>query len=77
MWDAEMIDARGLLCPLPLLRLQQVVRVRQAGCKLWLQSTDPATPEDVVRWCRVNRHRVAHYELREGVHHVLVEVGAR
>ncbi len=75
MWEAELIDARGLLCPMPLLRLQQQVRARPAGSRLWLQATDPATPEDVRRWCRVNRHQFEQYELREGVHHVLIEVG--
>ncbi|HIC66607.1 MAG TPA: sulfurtransferase TusA family protein, partial [Paracoccus sp.] len=35
------IDARGLLCPLPVLRLRKVLLDRPAGTRLRLVATDP------------------------------------
>jgi tRNA 2-thiouridine synthesizing protein A len=46
------IDARGLLCPLPVLRLARALRRAPSGTVAVLLATDPAAAADVEAFCR-------------------------
>ena len=46
------VDARGLFCPLPVLRLARALRGKPAGTVAHLQSTDPVSVQDVEVFCR-------------------------
>jgi tRNA 2-thiouridine synthesizing protein A len=50
------VDARGLLCPLPVLRLAKAFAGRPAGFLARLQATDPAVVEDIAAFCREGGH---------------------
>ena len=50
------VDARGLYCPIPVLRLAKAVRDRPAGTVALLLATDPAAVEDVEVFCRERNH---------------------
>ena len=52
------IDARGLLCPLPILRLARALRRAPAGTIALLLATDPAAVEDVNTYCRETGHEL-------------------
>ena len=53
MTDGEIeVDARGLLCPLPILRLARALRDEPAGRVALLSATDPAAVGDVETYCR-------------------------
>lgn len=69
------LDARGLLCPLPVIRTQDRVAGLGPGERLEVRCTDPGVLQDIPAWCRINGHRVleARREGRELV--VVVEVG--
>ena len=56
------IDARGLYCPIPVLRLARAFRGQPAGVAARLLATDPAAVEDVEVFCRERG-----YELLESV----------
>jgi len=45
------VDARGLLCPLPLLRLTAHLESVPPGATAVLLADDPAAAEDVRLWC--------------------------
>ena len=64
MPDLE-VDARGLLCPLPILRLARAFRRAQPGSVALLLATDPAAVEDVNVFCREKGHELLSAE-REG-----------
>ena len=51
-----LVDARGLRCPLPVIRLAAAARDLPAGTELTVLSTDPATRLDVPAWCRMRGH---------------------
>ena len=50
------VDARGLLCPLPVLRLAKAFRSAPAGAVARLLSTDPVAVQDVEVFCRERGH---------------------
>ncbi|MFC8924116.1 sulfurtransferase TusA family protein [Cellulosimicrobium sp. NPDC057127] len=52
------VDARGLRCPLPVVRLAAAARDRPPGERLVVWSTDPAARHDVPAWARMRGHRV-------------------
>ena len=51
-----LVDARGLRCPLPVIRLAAAAKGLPAGTELTVLSTDPAARLDVPAWCRMRGH---------------------
>ena len=56
------VDANGLLCPLPVIRTQDAVKGRQAGERVLVHATDPGTMHDIPAWCRVHGHELVRAE---------------
>ena len=50
------VDARGLWCPLPVLRLAKAFAGKPAGSVARLSATDPAVVQDVEVFCREGGH---------------------
>ncbi|WP_265523695.1 sulfurtransferase TusA family protein [Oerskovia flava] len=59
------VDARGLRCPLPVIRLAAAARVAPAGSVLTVLSTDPAARHDVPAWARMRGHTTLSTEERD------------
>ena len=53
------IDARGLACPLPVLRLNKVLKDLPAGAEVVLLATDRAALKDVPAYCASHGHAVS------------------
>ncbi len=47
------VDARGLRCPLPIIRLAAAARLAVPGSVVTVLSTDPAAEPDIAAWCRM------------------------
>ena len=56
-WDEE-VDARGLLCPLPVLRARRRLEALPPGALLRLLTDDPAALVDVPHFCAETGHTV-------------------
>ncbi len=67
------LDARGLLCPLPVIRVQDAMRPLACGSVLEVEATDPGTLHDIPAWCRVHGHSVEAAELGNGFHFRVVK----
>lgn len=52
------LDARNLLCPLPVIRTQDAVKHLHIGDTLRVHCTDPGALHDIPTWCRINGHLV-------------------
>lgn len=52
------LDARRLLCPMPVIRTQDKVKDLKQGDILEVASTDPGAINDIPAWCRINGHEV-------------------
>ena len=53
------VDARGLRCPLPILRLARIMRIEPAARYFALLSDDPATAVELQAWARETGHGVS------------------
>ena len=52
------LDARNVLCPLPVIRTQNVVLTLPEGDTLDVSCTDPGALCDIPAWCRINGHEI-------------------
>lgn len=50
------VDACGLRCPLPVIRLAQAARDLAPGTTITVVATDPAAACDVPAWARMRGH---------------------
>lgn len=46
------LDARGLKCPMPVVRTSQEIKKISVGGILELLATDPGSVADMVAWCK-------------------------
>ncbi len=72
----QQLDARRLLCPLPVIRVQDAIAELQPGDVLEVCCTDPGTRQDIPAWCRINGHRLLTSDERDAGEFVFtIEVG--
>lgn len=50
------LDARGLVCPMPIIKLSKIVKDINAGDTLEVRADDPAFESDVTTWCQKMGH---------------------
>lgn len=50
------VDARGLRCPLPVIRLARLVSDDPLVREVTVLATDPAAAHDIPAWCRMRGH---------------------
>ncbi len=54
----QQLDARRLLCPLPVIRTQDAIAKLNNDDLIAVTSTDPGAKMDIPAWCRINGHEV-------------------
>ena len=69
------LDARNLMCPLPVIRTQDRIKTMRTGQQLRVICTDPGALNDIPAWCRINGHRVVSKVEGEYTVEIVVEVG--
>jgi len=52
------VDARRLLCPLPVIRAQDAIKELHENDQLIITCTDPGAKHDIPSWCRINGHQI-------------------
>jgi tRNA 2-thiouridine synthesizing protein A len=55
---ADVVDTRGLQCPLPVLKLRKALLQRKPGEQLTLLATDRQAASDVPAFCEETGHRL-------------------
>lgn len=58
MSEIHEIDARRLLCPMPVIRLQDAIAELPLGSAVRIACTDPGVQNDIPAWCRINGQRL-------------------
>jgi tRNA 2-thiouridine synthesizing protein A len=55
---ATTVDARGLSCPMPIVKTALAVRPLQPGALVEVLATDPGSRRDFVAWSRTTGHEL-------------------
>mgnify|MGYP002626209569 CR=1 FL=1 len=56
------IDARRLLCPMPVIKTQNMAKSLKQGDRVEIICTDPGAINDIPSWCRMYGHQVISIE---------------
>lgn len=75
--SSSTVDARGLLCPLPVLRLRKALLNVAPGGSVTLIASDPMAVVDVPHFCEGAGHvMLSSRELPDGAQEFTIERGA-
>jgi tRNA 2-thiouridine synthesizing protein A len=55
---ATTVDARGLSCPMPIVKTALAVKPLQPGALVEVLATDPGSQRDFVAWSRTTGHEL-------------------
>jgi len=67
------LDARGLNCPLPILRAKKALADMQAGQVLRIVATDPGSVKDFQAFCKQTGHTLLDQSEAEKVYTFLMK----
>lgn len=67
------LDACGLQCPGPILKLKQTIDTLNPGDRLEVAATDAGFVRDSEAWCRSTGHRLISNRAERGVYFVVIE----
>lgn len=69
------LDARRLLCPMPVIRVQQAAETQPVGTLITAICTDPGALHDIPAWARINGHTVVESRSEGREHIITIQVG--
>ena len=48
----QTVDAKGLSCPMPIVKTAQAIKTVASGAVIEVLATDPGSAKDFVAWCK-------------------------
>jgi tRNA 2-thiouridine synthesizing protein A len=63
----QVLDAKGLNCPLPILKAKKALKSMEGGKILEIQSTDPGSVADFAAFCRTTGNELVEQSEGGGV----------
>jgi TusA-related sulfurtransferase len=72
MAEKQVIDARGALCPGPLMELIANIKLANVGDELEVLSTDKGSATDIPVWIKKVGHQMVSSSEDAGVWHIVV-----
>lgn len=66
------LDARQLICPMPVIRTQDKIKQLNPGDRLKVTCTDPGAKNDIPAWCRINGHSLD--EIQESEQEIVISI---
>ena len=69
------LDCRRLLCPMPVIRVQDTIAGLEPGDEVEAFCTDPGVLQDIPAWCRINGHTVLSERRQDDEYILLIKVG--
>ncbi len=73
--DDQELDARGLLCPLPVLKARKLLKSMDTGETLRILATDPGSQQDFQAFCDSQGHDLLENSVDGDVFNYLVKKG--
>ena len=71
----ETLDCQRLLCPMPVIRVQDKAMQMQPGDELEAICTDPGALNDIPAWSRINGHEVVEARSGDDLYFVVIRIG--
>lgn len=55
---SKTLDLKGLLCPIPVVKMAQAIKTVAIGEVIEATATDPGVMADIPAWCRTTGHQL-------------------
>jgi tRNA 2-thiouridine synthesizing protein A len=68
----KVLDAKGLNCPLPILKAKKALKEVPAGGTLEILATDPGSVADFQAFCRTTGNELAEHSEEGGIYKFLI-----
>jgi tRNA 2-thiouridine synthesizing protein A len=68
----QTVDARGLSCPMPIVKTAQAVKPLPSGALVELLATDAGSIKDVAAWCRATGNELIEQSLDGAVYRFVI-----
>jgi tRNA 2-thiouridine synthesizing protein A len=68
METATKLDARGLKCPMPIVKTAQAIKTVEQGELLEVLATDPGAVADFAAWSRSTGNEIVESGVQDGVY---------
>jgi len=68
----KVLDAKGLNCPLPILKAKKALKDMETGQVLQVLSTDPGSIADFQAFCRTTGNELVEHSEEGGVYDFLI-----
>ena len=69
---AQRVDARGLSCPLPIVRTAQAIKTLTSGQLLEVIATDPGAVKDFAAWSKATGNALVETSSDAGVYRFVI-----
>ena len=70
----EVLDTKGLSCPLPVLRAKKAIRALPPGKVLQILATDPGAVQDFAAFCKATGHELLSSTASDGVYTFVIKI---
>jgi len=67
MEAARILDAKGLACPMPIVRTKKAINELASGDVLEIYATDKGAKNDLAAWAKSGGHELIKHEEENGV----------
>jgi tRNA 2-thiouridine synthesizing protein A len=68
----QTVDARGLSCPMPIVKTAQAVKPLPSGAVVELLATDAGSIKDVAAWCRATGNELIEQTVDDAVYRFVI-----
>jgi tRNA 2-thiouridine synthesizing protein A len=65
---AQRVDAKGLSCPMPIVKTAQAVKSMVSGQLLEVLATDAGSTKDFAAWCKATGNELVESSVEGGVY---------
>ena len=71
----QTLDAKGLACPMPVVRARKVMKEMETGQVLQIEATDKGSVADLAAWSKSGGHELLEHTEDAGVFTFLIKKG--
>jgi tRNA 2-thiouridine synthesizing protein A len=64
----QTLDARGLSCPMPIVKTAQAIKTMASGALIEVLATDPGSVKDFAAWSRTTGHELLEQSVDGGTY---------
>lgn len=75
MESTKLIDAKGLACPMPIVKTKKAIGELESGQVLEVHTTDKGSKNDLTAWAKSGGHEILKDEEENGVFKFWIKKG--